>query len=297
MNLRDLRYLLALVETRHFGNAAKQCHVSQPTLSGQIQKLEDELGVALFERSNRHVSVTDVGAQVARLARQILTKESEIRELAMSARDPFSGTLRLGAFPTLAPYLFPAIVQRVTRKFTALRLVLIEEKTESLIQQLRDGVIDAALLALPVEETFTDSEFLFEDPFFLAVPERHPLADLERVGFDEPTNFQLLLLEEGHCLRDQSLPLCKSLGMREHQDLRGTSLETLRQMVRAGSGITVIPRSACGPPTDGVRYIPFSEPGAVRSIGLFWRKTSPRETLFRAIAALAKPAWLPHCDD
>ncbi|MEM9103016.1 MAG: LysR substrate-binding domain-containing protein [Pseudomonadota bacterium] len=277
MNIKDLQYFLAVAELEHFGQAAEQCCVSQPTLSGQIKKLEEELEVTLFERTNRKVMLTETGSQIAAHARRVLAEIETIHEVAESSRDPLAGKFRLGAFPTLATYIFPDIVPKVKQVMPKLRLILIEDKTMYLMEKLRHGEIDAALLALPVHDDFLCCEALFEDEFCLAVAPDHKLAASENVSQKILKKHKLLLLEEGHCLRDQSLEVCERHGIAEEQDFKATGLETLRQMVKAGTGITFMPKIAVRDDEPGIRYIPFAEPVPKRVIGLVWRKTTARK--------------------
>lgn len=287
MNLRDLHYIVAVADLQHFGQAAEKCCVSQPTLSGQIKKLEDELGVKLFERTNRRVIPTDVGGRVLISARRILEEEGLISEVAKSAQDPLAGRFRLGAFPTLAAYVFPKFVSQVKKKLPLLRLILVEEKTAFLMDQLRRGEIDAALLALPLPKEsiagdFLVSQKLFEDEFFLAVPSDHELSSYKKIRQNVLSRYPLLLLEEGHCLRDQALELCRLRHGSEEQDFRATGLETLRQMVKAGTGITLIPKIATSKNERGICYIPFVKPAPTRTIGLVWRKTTSRDKVLES---------------
>ena len=205
MNLRDLRYLIALADLRHFGRAAAACHVSQPTLSTQIRKLEEELGVQLIERAPRQVMLTPAGHDILERARRVIAEVEQMRETARRAVDPEAGSVRLGLFPTLGPYLLPHVVPAIRRRFPRLELLLVEEKTEILLESLRMGRLDAAILALPLHEEGLETEFLFEEPFVLALPEHHPLASHSRLRLDELSDQHLLLLEDGHCLRDQAL--------------------------------------------------------------------------------------------
>ncbi len=277
MNLRDLRYLVALAEHRHFGRAAEASFVSQPTLSTQIRKIEEELGVALVERMPRKVLLTEVGEEIAARARQVLNEVEQIKAVARRTRDPESGTLRLGIFPTLGPYLLPHVVPRLHQRFPRLELLLVEEKTETLLRQLREGRLDAAVLALPVGDEQLHAEFLFEEPFVLAVPQDHPLARRRTLRLRDIGEQSLLLLEEGHCLRDQALEVCHLAGAGEKSGFRATSLETLRQMVAANVGITLLPVLAVKPPVaqaEAVRLIPFDGKGPNRRIALIWRKSS-----------------------
>lgn len=276
MNIRDLKYFLAVVELEHFGKAAEQCCVSQPTLSGQIKKLEDELGVKLFERNNRKVMLTECGMRVAMSARKVLREVDTIHEIARSCHDPLSGKFRLGAFPTLSTYIFPDLVPKIKDAMPDLRLVLLEEKTAVLIEKLRQGEIDAALLALPVNDDSLEIQPLFDDAFYLAVPQGHPLSSHAEIDQKALQQYRLMLLEEGHCLRDQALEVCQLHGIAQEQDFRATGMETLRQMVKAGTGITFIPNIAMQEGEKGIVYIPFKAPVPTRTIALVWRKTSAR---------------------
>lgn len=287
MNLRDLQYLVALDEHRHFGRAAAASFISQPTLSTQIRKLEDELGVILVERGPRRVMFTRAGELVLGHARRILGEVQAMREQARRLSDPEAGTLRLGIFPTLGPYLLPHVIPELHRRFPRLELLLVEEKTHEVIAQLLDGRLDAGLLAMPIENERLRGEYLFTEPFLLAAPERHPLAGRTVLSLDELEGESLLLLEDGHCLRDQALEVCASAGASERAGFRATSLETLRQMVAADVGITLLPALAVlppVPPTPGVRLIPFADPPPARRIALVWRRTSPVGEFLRRIA-------------
>ena len=289
MNLRDLRYLVALAEHRHFGRAAAASFVSQPTLSTQIRKLEDELGVALIERAPRRVMLTPIGRDVAERARRILAEVNELRETAQRSRDPEAGTVRLGIFPTLGPYLLPHVVPQVRERFPKLELLLVEEKTEVLLGQLREGRLDAAILALPLHEEQLHVAFLFEEPFLLAVPARHPLASHEEISLNDLGKESLLLLEDGHCLRDQALDVCHLAGAGEKSGFRATSLETLRQMVAAGVGITLLPKLAVAPPIPASRDIallPFRAPPPHRRIAMVWRRSSAMGDFLAELAGL-----------
>jgi len=286
MNIRDLRYLVAVADLQHFGNAAAMCHVSQPTLSGQIKKLEDSLGVNLFERTHRSVVPTDVCLDILASARRILQEVDYINHVSESAHDPMVGKFRLGAFPTIAPYVFPGLVSQVKAEMPDLRLILIEEKTEQLLDKLRNAEIDAALLALPIDDDLFHCIKLFEDEFYLAVPSEHALATCKTVTQDCLEQYSLLLLEEGHCLRDQALDVCQKHGIDEETDFRATSLETLRQMVKGGTGITFMPKAAIQADEEGIQYIPFEKPAPSRSIGLLWRKSSSRKQLMERLSAM-----------
>lgn len=290
MNLRDLRYLVAVADHRHFGRAAEACFVSQPTLSTQIKKLEEELGVELVERNPRRIMLTAVGEQVVERAREVLREADGITEIARRAADPAGGTLRLGIFPTLGPYLLPHVVPEVRRRFPNLELLLVEEKTEDILEQLRTGGLDAAILALPVPDEQLHEEVLFEEAFVLAVPADHHLADRDGpVHAGVLAGESVLLLDEGHCLREQALSVCSMAGADERSGFRATSLETLRQMVAAGVGVTLLPQLAVSPPVPTSRdvvLLPFSPPVPTRRIGMLWRRTSAARTFLPQLAAL-----------
>ena len=277
MNLRDLKYLVALADHRHFGRAAAACYVSQPTLSTQIRKLEDELGVPLVERAPRKVMLTPAGREAAERARRIVAEVEQMKEAARRSQDPEAGTVRLGIFPTLAPYLLPHVVPRVRARFPQLELLLVEEKSDELLARLRDGKLDAAVLALPVHDEQLHSEFLFEEPFVLAVPENHPLSRRDALTLDELAEQRLLLLEDGHCLREQALDVCRLSGAHERTEFRATSLETLRQMVAANVGVTLLPTLAIKPPvarSDNIHLLRFADSHPSRSIAMVWRRSS-----------------------
>ena len=291
MNLRDLSYLVALAEYRHFGRAAEASFVSQPTLSTQIRKLEDELGVALVERTPRKVLLTETGREIARRARAVLSQVDEIKSIAQRTRDPESGTIRLGIFPTLGPYLLPHVIPRLRERFPRLELLLREEKTEQALHMLREGTLDAGILALPIHDDSLHTEFLFEEPFVLAVPSGHELAGRRSLHMDDLSQQNLLLLEDGHCLRDQALEVCHLAGAGERTGFRATSLETLRQMVSANVGITLLPALAVKPPvaqSPNVALIEFEAPAPSRRIAMLWRKSSAMTPFFESLAAVIR---------
>jgi len=291
MNLRDLHYLVALAEHRHLGHAAEASLVSQPTLSTQIRKLEDELGVALFERTPRNVLLTDTGKEIARRARHVLGEVDQIRDVARRARDPDSGTVRLGIFPTLAPYLLPHVVPLVRERFPRLELLLVEEKTEEVLNRLREGRLDAGMVALPIHDEHLHAEFLFEEPFVLAAPQNHPLARRESLQLADLADENLLLLEDGHCLRDQALEVCHLAGANERSGFRATSLETLRQMVAANVGITLLPTLAVMPPVacaPNMRLVEFRGHPPHRRIAMLWRKSSAMSEFLQQLAEVFK---------
>lgn len=299
MNLRDLEYLVAVADHQHFGRAAETCHVSQPTLSTQIKKLERELGVPLLERGTRSVLLTDAGRQVVARARAMLVEADTIREIARRTSDPESTRLRLGLFPTLGPYLLPHVVPAIKERFPNLELLLVEEKTDELLDRLRHGQLDAALLAAPAGDEQLVEELLFDEEFVLAVPRRHALAGAAApVPVRVLDGAELMLLDDGHCLREQALSVCGSVGAAERQGFRATSLETLRQMVAAGAGITLFPKLAVTAPSvtpESVAIVEFSAPAPHRQIALYWRKSTPLAPLLHDLAAVIRelPAHLP----
>jgi len=290
MNLRDLEYLLAIDEERHFNRAAGRCFVSQPTLSGQLKKLEAELGVQLVERSNRQVVMTDAGNAIAAQARRVINNAHEIRNIAESFHNPFAGELKLGLIPTVAPYLLPLIMPELTRQLPQLRIWLYEQQTHVLLEKLARGEYDLLVLALPVsgDNAFTSIE-LFSEPFLLAVAKGVPIANNKQLQLSDLNGLELMLLEEGHCLRDHALDACTLAGARESTHFHATSLETLRHMVGEGMGMTLMPQLALPKrilKSDPICYLPFSEPAPNRRIGMLYRKGSARTLLFERIAEL-----------
>lgn len=288
MNLREMSYLVAVANLHNFSKAAEHCNVSQPTLSTQIKKMEEWLGVKIFERNNKRVMITEKGQDIIQSAKKILQEVERIKEIAECSHSPFAGKFRLGAFPTLSTYIFPSIVPQIKKLMPELRLILIEDKTSILIESLHNGEIDAALFALPVHDDSFKVKQLFNDRFFLAVPPDHPLAEHTEISVEALTSYRLLLLEEGHCLRDNALEICQQYDIAEEQDFRATGLETLRQMVKAGTGITLMPEVAINKRETGIHYIPFTEPTPFRSIGLAYRKTSTKKEIIQKLEELLK---------
>src|SRR5882724_7049730 len=278
LKLKDLRYLVALADERHFGRAAQRSFVSQPTLSAQLKKLEEYLGVQLVERQPKQVTLTQAGEQIVARARRMLEAGDEVIALARSHRDPLAGKLRMALLPTIGPYLLPRVAREIRDALPRLELQLYEYQTAPMLEKLNGGQIDLGILALPVEMDGLEARQLYEEPFALAVPAQHRLAQQREVKVDDLKDETLLLLEDGHCLRDQALEVCSHVGVQEKQDFRATSLETMRQMVATGAGVTLLPelasRGAYGASRDVVLR-PFAEPQPRRYVGAIWRKTPP----------------------
>jgi LysR family hydrogen peroxide-inducible transcriptional activator len=295
MNIRDLRYLVALADERHFGRAAEKSFVSQPTLSAQIRKLEEYLGVSLVERQPKRVALTPAGQRVVERARRLLQEADAIVDLARTDRDPLAGDLKLAMIPTVGPYLLPHVAARLKHDLPRLRLMLYEYQTAPLLEKLRAGELDVGILALPVPGDGLATAELYDEPFTLAVPAGHPLAARDDARIEDLRDQTLLLLEDGHCLRDQALEVCSLVGVREAQDYRATSLETLRQMVAAGHGITLLPELATTGHlgrTRGIRLKSFVDPPPARRIGAVWRRSSTQIPAIEAIAATIRAAML-----
>ena len=290
MNLRDLQYIIAVAESHHFGKAAERCFVSQPTLSGQIKKLEEELGVAIFERSNRSVEITPVGKDILMHARQIMEQADTIRQLARAHQDPLAGPLRIGVMPTLSPYLMPLILAPLKQQYPQMKLALSEELTDTLLERLHNYEIDAALLATPVEDTELDSMPLFDEPFWVAYPSTHAFYTKDKITRRDLDKENILLLSEGHCLASQAMDVChikERQKQGEMADLRASSLETLIQLVKADFGITLVPALAMRgswASGSGVVAQPLNIPGASRRISLVYRRSFPRTAALQAFA-------------
>lgn len=287
MNFRALQYFVKLAELKHFSKAAEACFVSQPTLSTQIRKLEEELGVSLVERAPRHIMLTPIGEDIAHRSRHVLRDIEHIKTAARRSKNPATGTIKLGIFPTLAPYLLPHVIPGIREKFPELKLQLAEEKTEDILRMLDQGRLDAGLLALPVDDPGLELEVLFEEPFVTAMPASHPLSDKTTIDIKDLEGEELLLLKEGHCLREHALAVCELAGAHERVDFHATSMETLRQMVATNAGVTLMPVLAVKPPipkTENIAIRPFSAPAPSRTIVLVWRSSSPLGKFLRKFA-------------
>lgn len=289
MTLKELQYLVALADQGRFVRAAVACHVGQPTLSTQLKKLEDYLGVTLFERNKHYLIPTPIGEQIIERARLVLNLVEDIRQLARQGDDPMEGSLRLGVIPTLGPYLVPHLLPTMRHVYPNLHLYLREDLTANLLERLRQGRLDALLLALPVPGDDIQTLELFREPFCTALPVGHPLERKDRIEQEELAGQKVLLLEEGHCMREQALAICGSTASEEREELKATSLETLRQMVAAGVGCTLLPALAALPGVGSVngslvQIRPFTDPVPTRVIGLAWRHRYPREKTVKRLA-------------
>jgi LysR family transcriptional regulator, hydrogen peroxide-inducible genes activator len=300
MTLTELRYIVAVARERHFGHAAEACFVSQPTLSVAVKKLEEELGVALFERGPGEVSVTASGQKIVEQAQRVLEEALRIKEIAASGRDPLAGTLRLGAIYTIGPYLLPKLIPILRKNAPSMQLLIQENFTHRLGEALKGGEVDAILVALPFEEPGVEVRALYDEPFLVAFPKGHPWEERKRITSDELMSESLLLLGEGHCFRDQVLEICHSVRAKERSNvsrtMEGGSLETIRQMVAGGVGVTVLPATSIGAGGmngDLIRVLPFARPVPERRVALAWRRSFPRpeaiEMLRKSILACNLP--------
>jgi LysR family hydrogen peroxide-inducible transcriptional activator len=286
ITLKQLRYLSALAHHRHFGKAAKACAVTQPALSMQIQELEAELGVPLVERRPGEVTLTDIGEDVVNRAERVLAGTRDLADFARHRGRLLTGQLQIGVIPSIAPYVLPKILPVLQRRYPDLQVMLRETQTWALIEELTRGTLDVIMLALPADDAEIESIRLFDDPFLLAVPSTDNRSERERVDVDDIDMQRLLLLEEGHCLRDQALAFCRS--SRRDVSLGATSLATVMQMVANGYGITLLPRVAVDVELrdERVKLLRFAEPEPGRTVGLAWRRTSPRKVDFAALGQL-----------
>jgi LysR family hydrogen peroxide-inducible transcriptional activator len=300
MTLTELRYIVAVARERHFGRAAEGCFVSQPTLSVAVKKLEEELGLQLFERGPGEVSVTPTGQKIVAQAQRVLEEAARIKELAAAGRDPLAGPLRLGAIYTIGPYLLPKLIPILRRAAPQMQLHIQENFTHVLAELLKNGEVDVILVALPFAEPGIETRAVYDEPFMVAVPKGHAWDGRKRaVSSEELTKESLLLLGEGHCFRDQVLDICHVVRAKERSPLartvEGGSLETIRQMVAGGVGVTVLPSTSITSNTssDLIRLLPFARPTPTRRVALAWRKSFPRpeaiEALRKAILACNLP--------
>lgn len=295
MNLRDLQYVVAIAEHRHFGRAAAACHVSQPTLSGQVARLENELGIVIFERAGRNVRLTEAGEEIIRHARTALAAAQDILDSARAHRDPLSGRLRLGVIPTLGPYLTPFILSLARERLPRAPLVLVEDLTNNLVPLVREGKLDAALIASEPAATDLLSCAIFEETFFVVAPANHPYVAHPFLRPQDIDPGSLLLLTDGHCLRDQALELCAQAPGEDHQmaDMRATSLETLIHLTSAGYGVTLAPQLAIESgraSTERLAVRPLKGDKTSRKVRIIARRHSPRAQAVRELAQIIKSA-------
>lgn len=302
MTLTDLRYLVALARERHFGRAAEKCHVSQPTLSVAIKKVEEELGIQLFERSATEVKITATGQRIVNQAEKVLLEAAQIPEIAAAGKDPLSGPLRLGVIYTIGPYLLPRLIPLMHQHAPRMPLVIQENYTTRLVEALKRGELDVIILSLPFAEPGIVAQALYDEPFRVLMPANHRWTQAERISPDELAEDQLLLLGAGNCFRDQVLeacPHCRNVSGLQ-RTLEGSSLETIRHMVATGLGVTVLPSAAADDlPVHNtlVAVRPFSDPQPMRRVALAWRVTYPRsgaiDVLRTAVLESALPGVVP----
>lgn len=297
MTLTELKYIVAVARERHFGRAAEACFVSQPTLSVAVKKLEEELGVQIFERGGTEVSVTGIGERIVEQAQRVLEQTSGIKAIAEAGKDPLAGPLRVGVIYTIGPYLLPPLVREMISSAPQMPLLLQENFTVRLVELLRQGEIDIAIMADPFPDTGLVTQALYDEPFVVAMPREHHWASRAEIGSAELKSETMLLLGSGHCFRDQVLEVCPELSRYSQasagiqKTFEGSSLETIRHMVASGIGLTVLPVTAVPESDDGLlAYVPFSAPPPTRRVMLAWRKSFPRqeaiELLHRVITRL-----------
>ncbi len=302
MTLTELKYIVAVARERHFGRAAESCFVSQPTLSVAIRKLEDELGVVLFERGGSEIGVTPIGQRIVVQAQKVLEESASLKEIARQGHDPLSGPLRLGVIYTIGPYLLPRLMPILIERTPQMPLLLQENFTHRLLELLRQGEIDCAVMALPFADSGLAVQPLYDEPFVVAVPRQHPWASRSKVEAGELKDETMLLLGSGHCFRDQVLEVCPELarfspsadGMQ--RTFEGSSLETIRHMVAAGIGITVLPAASAPAeprPDDLLHYLRLAPPVPMRRVVLVWRKSFPRLPAIQALVEAINDCHLP----
>ncbi|HEY1746870.1 MAG TPA: LysR substrate-binding domain-containing protein [Xanthobacteraceae bacterium] len=287
ITLRQLRYLASLARHRHFGRAADECAVTQPALSMQVRELEREIGTELVERRPGEIALTETGVEVARRAEHILAATRDLVDYARH-RDVLAGHLRLGIIPTVAPYVLPRVLPRLQSRYPLLRIEVRETQTKALLEELAGGDLDTVMLALPVDGADAETLPLFDDRFLLAAPATDPRPAHRRVTAAEVEQQRLILLEEGHCLRDQALAFCAPPRADAPASLGATSLATVMQMVANGYGVTLLPEIAAGVEASDkrVKLLRFTEPQPARTVGLAWRRTSPRKRDFAALGEI-----------
>ncbi|NYT83186.1 LysR family transcriptional regulator [Alcaligenaceae bacterium] len=302
MTLTELKYIVAVARERHFGRAAEACFVSQPTLSVAIRKLEEELGVVLFERGGAEVGITPIGLRVVAQAQRVLEEGANLREIARQGHDPLAGPLRVGVIYTIGPYLLPRLVPTQIDSTPQMPLVLQENYTARLLELLRQGEIDCAIVALPLPDAGLAVQPLYDEPFYVAVPKSHPWATRKEIDASALKDETMLLLGSGHCFRDQVLEVCPEFSRFSaasegiQRTFEGSSLETIRHMVAAGIGVTVLPASSlavAGKENELLAFIPFKKPVPDRRVVLVWRKSFPRAAAIDALIAAIHACELP----
>ena len=302
MTLTELKYIVAVARHKHFGHAAEACFVAQPTLSVAIKKLEDELGVVIFERGGSEISMTPLGAQIVAQAERVLEQTASIKEIAKQNKDPLVGPFRLGVIYTIAPYLLPSLVRNMIGQVPLMPLILQENFTVKLLEMVRQGELDAAIMALPFSEHGLLVQPLYDEPFVVALPKHHPWAGRQRIASADLKSETMLLLGNGHCFRDQVLEVCPEMARFSNgsdgisRTFEGSSLETIRHMVASGIGITVLPHASVPDmqAQDGMlRYVPFTEPAPVRRVVIAWRKSFTRGAAIEAIRQAVLACDLP----
>lgn len=294
IKIRDLQYLDAVAKHGHFGRAAEACFVSQPTLSGQIMKLEDQLGLSLFERHRKKVMLTPAGEELLGRARQVLRSAEDFEETAKALSDPLSGDLHVGLIPTVAPYLLPHIMANLGASLPNINFYLHENQTDVLMQQLDEGKLDVLILSWLNTMQGVERYTLFKEPLVLASPVKHPLAQSKSLTLKDLNGQWVLTLEDGHCLRDEALDYCFSAGAKEDTRFQATSLETLRYMVASGMGITLIPELAIKDGEHGLRYTHFNAPVPSREICLLVRPNYSRMECVRAVVSSIRSSMSPY---
>lgn len=300
MTLTELRYIVAVAQKKHFGQAAQACFVSQPTLSIAIKKLEEELDIKLFERSSKNeIRITEIGQKIIDQAQKVLREAQVINEISQQGKDPLSGTFRLGAIYTIAPYLLPNLIPKLTRSTDKMTLIIQENFTHNLSRMLKQGELDAIIISYPFDEPGIETCPLYEEPFMVAVHKQHHWTEVNEVEVNDLAGEQLMLLGAGHCFRDQVLeacPQCMSQSSELTRTLEGSSLETIRHMVAAGTGITVLPCTSMlnsQHNQDLIKIRPFSNPSPSRTVALAWRKHFPRKEAIQLIIDKVNQCKLP----
>ena len=303
MTLTELRYLVTLAREKHFGRAAEACYVAQPTLTQGIKRIEDDLEVDIFERHPGHVTLTAIGERIIAQAKKVLEETIALREIAEQGKDPLNGPLQLGIIYSIAPYLLPYLIPRMIQEFPSMPLLIEENFTHRLVEMLKHNEIDVAILATPAQSPTLSAQAVYDEPFWVALPSKHPWCKQEKISAEGLKQETMLLLGHGHCLRDQVLQLCpetlrsqdSKIGIIQ-RSFEGSSLETIRHMVASGIGLTVIPALAVPKEprkTDIITYRPFLDPVPKREVTLVWRKSYPRQKAIECLREIILQLPLP----